>query len=640
MLVFAGLAVLQSWPLARQLAGSLPGPQEDNFQFLWNFWWMREAMSTGASAFRTPYLFAPWGVDLTVNTHAALPAFVGATVFGRLGIVAALNSVTLITLGLNGWLAYILARRFTPDRGAALLGGVIFGTCAYISARLLGHFNLTSAFVLPLFVLTCQPAVHGSVRWGIATGVVMAATAFIDYHYVVYQATLGLCLLLFTWTRWTIHRRGPSPLSRRLAWVTGIGASLCAAVVVAIWVTGGFSIRIGSIPVSMRTTFNPLQIFWLLVIVSCLLRIRPRLRVGLREGLNARPIVLALAAAGVVVVLGTLPLLVRGLELIRAGDYVSQRYFWRSAPAGVDTATLVLGNPLHPLFGEWIRDVYRRFDLSPTESSAWLGVVAVYLAARALQRSRDRREVQLWLLIGVVFFVWGLGPRLMVLGTNTGLILPQALQRYLPIFSNARMPSRAMVVVNLAVAMLAAIGIAEWRQRSRRPLLILAIATCLVFADQLPVPFPMLALDHPGIYDTLRNRPEQGALCELPMGLADGLGEVGFVDRRILFYQSIHRRPITGGYISRLPTSVRAAYEDDPLFRTLLHLSGPRAASSPFTFPTRGQALEALRAHHVAFVMLNRDVAAPALHTYVDTVLPLRQVSVEGARVLYAVEHE
>ena len=60
----------------------------------------------------------------------------------------------------------------------------------------------------------------------------------------------------------------------------------------------------------------------------------------------------------------------------------------------------------------------------------------------------------------------------------------------------------------------------------------------------------------PGIYETLRDRPEGGTLCELPLGIVDGFGGTGQLDSRTLFYQTIHGRPMVGGFVARLPPAV------------------------------------------------------------------------------------
>jgi len=103
------MALVWSYPLVFHLGTHLPGRWAgDNIDFLWNFWWMRTVLESGHDVFRTPYLFAPSGVDLTLHTHTALPAFVGATILRGVSIVTAQNLTILATLFLNGYCAFVL----------------------------------------------------------------------------------------------------------------------------------------------------------------------------------------------------------------------------------------------------------------------------------------------------------------------------------------------------------------------------------------------------------------------------------------------------------------------------------------------------------------------------------------------------
>src|SRR5438270_1368922 len=139
---FLAIAMVWSLPLSLHFSTHLPGEAfGDNAVFLWDFWWMRTALASTGGFFHTPYLFAPAGVDLTLHTHIALPAFVGATVLHGLPLVVALNVTTLAALALNGFCAYLLAWRLTHERFASVVAGIIFGCSPYVAAHLNGHFN-------------------------------------------------------------------------------------------------------------------------------------------------------------------------------------------------------------------------------------------------------------------------------------------------------------------------------------------------------------------------------------------------------------------------------------------------------------------------------------------------------------------
>jgi hypothetical protein len=144
------VTVVWSFPLSVRLLSHVPGAGfGDNVNFLWNFWWMREALGSGERFFSTPYLFAPFGTDLTLHTHTALNALAGATLLEGLPPLTAMNITILASLFLNACCAYLLAWRITRDAGAAAIAGLVFGGSPYLAAHRNGHFNLTTAWTLP-----------------------------------------------------------------------------------------------------------------------------------------------------------------------------------------------------------------------------------------------------------------------------------------------------------------------------------------------------------------------------------------------------------------------------------------------------------------------------------------------------------
>jgi len=631
---FALLAIAWTFPLVEHLSTHLPGAGiGDNATFFWNFWWMRVSRDSGAEFFRSPYLLAPVGADLTLHTHTALPAFVGATVLGRFSIAAALNVTTLISLTLNGYCAYVLAWRTIRQHAPAMLAGVIFGTSPYIAAHLNGHFNLTAAWTLPLFALGIGDAVRGSRKWAICSGIVLAATAFIDYYYVVYEITFACAVVLLTAREWRVELGGRPPRRRWLIALVG-AIAIDVAVIVAIAITGGFAFRAGPIHLAARDTFNPLQLLWLLTGAAVWVRFSPRVRARPRDRWSVRR-----AAAGAAIVLGTFvvcsaPLLMRAFLFLVSGQYVTQQYYWRSGPVGIDVITLVLGNPFQTLWGLPLRHLYSRFGIDLVESGAWLGFVPAVLAAFAVRRWRHDAVVQQWAALGSVFFVWSLGSHVHVAGQNTAMIGPEALLRFVPIAANARMPGRAMVVVYLALAMLAATTVA--RARWGRSMMMSSALAALVLADFWIAPFPLAPIECPPIYRVLRDRPERGALAELPLGLGDGFGDITPADHRMLVCQAIHGRPVVGGFLARLPSGVLAAYRADPLIATWLRLSGAHTnAVGEGSVAGATVAEQQMDRDDIAFVLLNRRAASPQLRDYVERVLPLTVVSQDEERTLF-----
>lgn len=618
------------------------GGAGDNVNFLWNFWWMREALESPARFFFTTALFAPYGADLTLHTHTALNALAGGTVLSSASPIAALNLTILASLFLNGMCAYVLAWRLTRNAGASTIAGLIFAGSPYVTAHLNGHFNLTSAWTIPLFAMACIEAFGGpkraalqpSTKWAVAAGLILGATAYIDYYYVIYQIAFAILAAALAAGDWSIEVRGPTARTERVARVFAGLVLLDVVIIAGILATGGFDTTVAGVRVLAREVFNPLQTLWVLLAIAVLLHWRPAVRVRRVDGPLARFAFVALAIIGLVFALVAAPIAMNALALLQRGDYVTQTYFWRSAPKGIDLATLLLGNPFHGLWGSAVQQSYRWLDVDVVEQGAWLGVVPIILAGLAVGRRGTSHDVRFWLTTGVVFFVWALGPHLMAFGANTGMILPQTLLRYIPLAANARLPGRAIVFVYLATAVLGSLAIAEWQKRSRDNLALAAIAL-LIVVDFIPAPFPLGAIDRPAIYETLRDRPEPGALLELPAGIRDGMFARGFLDHRVLAYQMIHGRPIVGGFVARLPPAIIAGYESDPLIAALLSLS-ERNGSPVGALPDRRQAGELLAKNGITFVMLNREHAPPALVEYTDP-LPLVIVATEGQRTLYRV---
>src|SRR3954462_12374644 len=137
------LAIVQTWPLVLHLNTHLPGlGLGDNVSFVWNLWWMREAIGSSAVAFfTTPVLFAPVGAPLVLHTHTAALAWVGATLLAPVSVVTAQNLLLIGSAALNGWGLWLPARSVTGDHVASFVAAIIVLMSPLVATRLMGHFN-------------------------------------------------------------------------------------------------------------------------------------------------------------------------------------------------------------------------------------------------------------------------------------------------------------------------------------------------------------------------------------------------------------------------------------------------------------------------------------------------------------------
>jgi len=625
-----------SWPLAAHLPTHLPGEGVgDNVSFLWNVWWMRRALDTpGLSFFESDRLFAPFGFDLTLHTHAALPSLVSAAIAGS-GLMTAENVVLLVSLALNGWLAYLLAWDRTADRGASLAAGVIFGGSPYLFTHLLGHFNLIAAWGLPLFLLCLLRArdrAHGG--WAAAAGIAAVAVAYTDYYYLVYCAVLTvgvlgwpILALRVAWRRTVPSRAAQRALSIVLAVVMAIAAVILA--------TGGLDFDVAGKHLSAHRATNLLSIGWVLIATLVLLSRRPALQHRTVDLATRRSHARIAATVLGVVLVGIAPLIAHGIRLWHAGDYTAPAPSWRSGPAGVDLLTVILGNPMHPLTGSATRRVYDRLHIDHIEGVGWLGIAPLVLAVWTVMRQRGQSETRLWLAIAAVFWIWALGPWLRIGGFDTGLLLPHNLAARVPILSNARMPGRAMSVVMLAIAMLSARAIAAVPRRRRGFYALAAIV--FVAIDDLPAPYPLVQPRIPAIYADILAAGGDDVVCELPTGVRDGFGSIGRFDDESLFFQMVHEHRLIGGFAARVPARIKDGYRQMPVIRSLFRLSGGGTVDPADVAATPADAGRALRQVGIRYVMLNRQTAPPQLAAYVENSLPVVLARRDGVRDLYVV---
>jgi hypothetical protein len=637
LLGFAAITGVWLRPLLSRLSTALPGTSAgDNVTFVWNIWWMRYVVHhPDASFFWTPFLLHPFGADLTLHTHTALPALLAALA-GPPSILASQNILIVAHLYLNFVCSYALGYRATGAAVPAVIAAVVFGTSSFVGAHLLGHFNLIGAWIIPLVVVAAWRAADTkSIPSGVAAGAAVGAAAYIDYYLFIYAVILLVLLAAGRSLTLSFRGRGPSRVSRRLMRMLVGLLVLDAGVIAAIAIWPGDRIDIGPLHMSIRSISNPLTAGWIVLCATCVVALRSRIHIAYRGTPPWSAAAVPIAGA-VTATLLLLPLVVRAARLWLEGRYVSQSYQWRSGPGGIDTATLLLGNPFHALWGAQVQSVYRTLHIDVVEGSGWMPAAALILAAIAVAARRRGPHLQAWSVAGVLFMMWALGPWLTGFGRQTPLILPAMILRFVPIVANARIPGRAMVVVYLCIAMLAAIGLARLLHGTRRHQVAGWLLTALLAVECAPASPPLYTPTIAAEYELLNTARRPGAVCELPMGVRDGFGEIGSFDSAVLLHQAVHGRPIVGGFVARLPPTIIREYDTIPVVGTLLRLSsGGRLADQPVVSPAGGAA--ALTAAGIAFIVLDTRTASPDLVRYVESAIRLRLLAERDGVMFYEV---
>jgi len=204
----------------------------------------------------------------------------------------------------------------------------------------------------------------------------------------------------------------------------------------------------------------------------------------------------------------------------------------------------------------------------------------------------------------------------------------------------ARSPARFAVVAALGISLLAAFAMTALRERYRRGGTWLAVAALVAATFELmPAPRHLYAAAVPDIYRLVSaadTRDEAGRLLELPTGIRDGTSSLGNFSALSSFFQTSHRRPMVGGYLSRVSTWRKVENMRMPMLGALTRLSQGASLSSEDAERARDARDAFLARSCTRFVLVNRRRASAELHEFARRALRLTPVAQDPDYALYA----
>lgn len=101
-------------------------------------------------------VFYPHGVDLIYSSAFSIDGFLAIPLALIGGYVFAYNLVSVLSLALSGFTAYLLSFHFTKCKLASGLGGIVFGFGGFQMVHALGHYSIFGPFWLPLLALSLE----------------------------------------------------------------------------------------------------------------------------------------------------------------------------------------------------------------------------------------------------------------------------------------------------------------------------------------------------------------------------------------------------------------------------------------------------------------------------------------------------
>lgn len=590
LLILGLLSLALTWPLARHLTTHVPGDGIDDPALAWNLWWIKTRLvdQTQPDIFHSGWMFYPIGINLAFYTLTPLNGLLSVPLQSAFSLVLANNLVLLSSFVLGGYGAYLLALDAMP-------GAISSG-----AQRTLRH-DLAAGLAGIVFAFASSKLFYAALgQFNIAS------SQWIPFY--------GLYL-------WRLGRSA----TRRAALRNGLAAGLFL----------GFQVWAELTYASFLLIFTALYGVWWLAAGQ-----RPPLRRGLG------PMGWGTAALGFIAGVALLPFLAAMLpDLRQEGDFFASG----GGFADIFSADLMgfwLPTRLHPLLGHWAAALPFPNDKG---QQIYLGYSALILALlgvyAGINGSHAGRRATLFWAAAFVAFTWlSLGPSLRWGGVDTSIPGPFALVSRLPFFSGNRYPSRYSVLVMLALAMLAAQGLAwllahPWLRRRLAPTLVAGMAALLFVGEHLSIPLPLTDMRVPPLYAHLAAEPGDFAILELPTGWRNGarvLGREDLIIMRQQWDQTVHGKRRLGGNTSRNPEAKFQYFTEAPLIGDLIALmNADRAHLAPVLeamYPelvARGRRLapQLLDFLDVRYVTLHVDRAPVLLTRYVEDALPLDLVS-------------
>jgi hypothetical protein len=630
---FVCVAMAFSWPLPLSLGDGVLGPVGgDTGVYIWNLWLFRhEIVAHGHFPFFTlEILSLTPAVPLTLHNYTTLANVAAFPLIPLLGVVGTYNVLLLASGVLAALAMFVFARRATGDAGAAFVAGLVFGFAPFMSARAMEHFSLVQAAPLPLFALVFRRLrERPTLRLAAAAGALVAAAFLCDPYYAVYCLLIGAFAIVYS--ALTVERAAKARRPYRWRAALDVALICLAGLVAGIVVSGGGRFEVLGVRISVTRLYTPVLVLTVLAMVRICVALRPRIAFVMPVML---PPARVLVAGGLTCLVLLSPILSPMVSALGQSEWVSPRVLWRSSAPGLDLLALFVPNPLHPIFGDLFR---RGVAAGPggfvenVASVPWT-LIGVLIAAAWLARTRFPRD---WVLFTASFALLALGPFVHIAGMNTYVPTPWTILRYVPVVGAARMPGRMLVLVMLGLAVLLAVALRDLRARSRHPGVLTACVAGLLLFEMAPAPRTLHSAKAPAVYHRIRQDPRELKVLALPFGLRDGLSSYGNMSTAKQFFQTVHEKPLLGGYLSRLPKGDVEEYHRRRVTRALLDLSEGRSLSPERRAAVIARARETLPALGVGYVVVNRARASREIEAFAIDAFDLRHVMADGTYVLY-----
>ena len=228
----AALAVLHTWPLARDLAGQSRLDNADTALNTWVVAWVaRELPRHPTHVFDAP-IFHPESRTLAYAEHLLAQGVMAIPLRAAgLSATATYNMLVLIGLTLSAWAMWMLVTHWTGDVAAGAVAGLAFAFNAHLLTRF-AHLQALHPEFVPV-VLLALDAVVARARWrdGLLLGCGLALVGLTSIYLLTFVAGAVCVGLLARTLEWRAHPRA-TLTSAAIGVAVGIDAARAGALAV------------------------------------------------------------------------------------------------------------------------------------------------------------------------------------------------------------------------------------------------------------------------------------------------------------------------------------------------------------------------------------------------------------------------
>jgi len=224
--LFAALAVIHTWPLA-----TAPGhfSRNDNADTMLNEWtlaWDAHEVVHDPRHMFDANMFYPEKDTLAYSEHLLVPAVIGAPLlWAGASPILVYNLLLLLGLTLTGWAMCQVVSRWTGDRFAGILSGILIAFNASTLTSL-PHLQAQHGEFLPLALLTLDALLSTPrVRHALVLAWWFALQALTSYYSLIFAATALVASVLVRGSEWWGER------ARRVLPLVSLSGGLAAALV-------------------------------------------------------------------------------------------------------------------------------------------------------------------------------------------------------------------------------------------------------------------------------------------------------------------------------------------------------------------------------------------------------------------------